>query len=385
MKKVLLITAIVVCLIASFLIFKSNKISHKSDRGPVKVSVSEVVQKNTQINIDAIGTIQAYATINVKSLVDGQLVSVGFTEGDLVQAGQVIFKIDSRPFEVALQQAQANLTRDQAQLDNAIKIYERAKTLRDEKNVSQQDFDQLETNVRVLKGAIEVDNAAVAAAKLQLDYCTIRSPVTGYTGSLLFNVGNIIQAKDPNPLVIIKQIIPIYASFSVPEQYLPYIKKNMDAGLKEVTIVLEDKKTRSMSGQLSFINNTVDINTGNIQLKATIPNQNQKLWPGQFVKIILPLKSLAKAKIIPSRAILAGINGFYVYVVDKENKVDVRTIKEGPIVNDETIILDGLNEGEMVVTEGQLRLTQGAIVSIDEPEQKTEKVTQTDEPKANTK
>ena len=364
MKKGLIITAVMIGLIAGYLILKNNKLAHKTEKPPVKVTVSEVIQKNTQININAIGSIQAYSTINVKSLVDGQLVSVGFKEGDIVQEGQVLFKIDSRPFEVTLQQAQANLLRDQAQLENAIKISQRTKTLRDEKNVSQQDYDQIETNVKVLKGAIEINNAAIAAAKLQLEYCTIRSPVTGYTGSLLFNVGNIIQAKDPNPLVTIKQIIPIYAAFSVPEQYLTFIKKNMDSGRKDVTIILENDEKNTIVGQLSFINNTVDINTGNIQLKATIPNEDKKLWPGQFVKVILPLNAIKEAIIVPSRAILAGVNGCYVYVVDEQNKVSTRAIKEGPIIDEETVILQGLKEGEKVVTEGHLRLTDGAIVSI---------------------
>lgn len=341
--------------------YASHDKKKENKQQTVTVNASRVVQRDTLVEIEAIGTAHPFSTINIKSLVDGQLKSVGFTQGKLVTKDQVLFIIDPRPFEVQLQQVKATLTRDEAQLENAIKILERGKTLRTEKNMSQQEYDQLETNVAVLKGSVEVDKAAVANAQLQLDYCTIRSPVTGYAGNLRFDVGNIIQAKSETPLITINQVIPIYVNFAVPEQYLPYIKNNIINKLLDVSIFPKDTD-KTITGTLSFIDNTVDVTTGTIQLKATVSNENYDLWPGEFVNIKLPLRNIKNALVIPSRAIQAGPNGFFAFTIDSQNKVVIRNITVGPIINDETIVLKGLQEGEIVITEGHLKLTQGSVV-----------------------
>lgn len=346
----------------------------KLTKTPVYVSVSPVFQKDSDVEIEVIGTIQPYMTINVRTLVDGQLQYVGFKEGDLVEKDQILFKIDPRPFQIELQQAEATLARDEANLANAIKMLERGQSLKRDKHFSEQELEQLETNVVILKSTIELDKSAIAAAKLKLDYCFIKSPVTGYTGQLQFNIGNIIQAKDSRPLVIINQVIPIYASFSLPEQYLSYLKENNQKGLTELSLrhSRNDKNTPLIKGNISFINNTVDASSGTIQLKATIPNENKVLWPGQFVEVKILLYKIKQAKLIPTVAIQGGAEGFYVYVVNSNNVVEPRPIKVGPIINNYTVVLEGLHSNELVVTEGHLKLTKGSIVRFDRNAQSKE-------------
>ena len=332
------------------------------------VKVIAASMKDTIEQLKTIGTVQPFATIHVKSLVDGQLQSVGFKEGELVQENQVLFTIDPQPFQVQLQQAQAALEKDETQLANALRILNRAQALKNDKLVAEQDFEQLATNVDVIKAAIEADKAAIASAKLQLSYSSISSPVTGYTGNLLFNVGNIIAAKDNNPLVVINQVMPIYVSFSVPEKNLADIKQNLNSGLDKINIYTDNDNEHVLAtGKITFINNTVDTTTGMIQLKATFPNIDKKLWPGQFVNISFPLRKISKAVLIPNNAIQTGPNGFYVFVVDNQKKVDIRTVIPGQVVSNETVIIKGLDSGEIVVTEGQLNLVKGTKVEYDLP------------------
>lgn len=367
MPKWLFLIAIIVTGFIFFIYSETNSNATVPKIEPVSsVNVSHVKVKDTLEEIKTIGTVQPFTTIHVKSLVDGQLKSVGFKEGDLVQANQVLFTIDPQPFNVQLQQAEAALSRDETQLSNAIHILSRAQTLKNDHLFAEQEFEQLVTNVDVLKATIESDKASIASAKLQLSYSSISSPVTGYAGNLLFNVGNIITAKDNNPLVIINQVMPIYVSFSVPEKDLPMIKHNIETGLTQVNVSFDggdDNKT--ITGTISFVNNAVDTATGTIQLKATFPNTDKKLWPGQYVNISFPLRKLHQALIIPSAAIQTGPNGFYVFVVNNKNKVDVRNITPGPVVDNETVIMKGLHPEEIVVTEGQLNLVQGSKVQYD--------------------
>lgn len=358
-----LILFIIVIIISSLYFLTGSRSQQEKKAIPIKVKISSVIQRDSLVEIQAIGTAQPYATIKIKSLVDGELKSVGFTEGKLVTQNQVLFTIDPRPFEVQLMQAKANLARDESLLDNAIKILERGKSLLDKKNISQQELDQFKTNVEVLKGTIEVDKAAIASAELQLSYCTIRSPVTGYAGQLQFDVGNIINAKDETPLVVINQVVPINVNFSVPEQYVPYIKNNVQNKFLDVTII--PKESKPILAKLSFVDNKVDATTGTILLKASFENLNKELWPGEFVTIKLALEKIKNALLIPSRAIQAGPNGFYVFTVNADNRVQIRNITVGPILNDQTIILSGVNLGDKVVTEGHLRLSEGTLVNYE--------------------
>jgi len=333
------------------------------ERSSVSVTVSPVLQKDVVISVHAIGNVLPISTVAVKSRVDGQLLSVGFKEGDFVKAGQIIFEIDSASFEVALEEAKAKLSHDQAALDNYQAIFSRYTPLIKKGYVSKQDYDQARANVRSQKAVVDEDAAEVINAKLNLSFCTIHAPISGRTGSVLINQGNLIKATDPNPLVVINQITPIDISFSLPEQAFSSIQEAIQKQKMEV-MVQRKNSTVSLQANLSFLNNAVDTTTGMIQLKALYPNTQEELWPGMYVDVELPLYSIKNALLIPIRAIQEGPEGAFVFVVDKEQKVTKKSIKMGSTTNDMTVVESGLSPGMKVVTTGQLQLVEGSPVTI---------------------
>lgn len=333
----------------------------------VTVAAASVQQKNVMPQTQVIGTVQPIATVSLKSMVDGQIVSVNFKEGDIVNQGELLINIDPRPFQVALAQADATLTKDQAQLANAASQYERGKKLLPDGYIAKQDFDTLRANVQTLKGTVKADQAVVADAKLQLSYCSIYAPISGKTGSLLIKPGNLVKANDTNALVVINQITPINVVFSLPEQQLPDILQELATGPVSVTAFTDQLNRYSATGKLTFVDNTVDSSTGTIQMKATFDNTKQQLWPGQYVNIKLPLMQINNAVLVPTIAIQAGPNGSYVFVINPDHTVRLQLVATGATVGDQTIISKGLHAGEQVVTEGQLRLTDGASVRIAAP------------------
>jgi multidrug efflux system membrane fusion protein len=327
----------------------------------IAVTVTPVQQKDVTINSHAIGSVEPYVTVSVKSRVDGQLLSVGFKEGEYVKAGQIIFQIDPQPFRVALQQAQANLAHDQAQLENYKKTLERYVPLMKKGYVSKQEYDQADANSKGQEAAVMADKAAVANAQLNLDYCTIRAPISGRTGNLLVNPGNLVKMSDTSPLVVINQITPIYISFSLPEQQLGSIQHELKNGLLPVYLQVKNQ-TNILQGQVSFIDNTVDSSTGMIKLKAIFENQHEELWPGEYIDVTLPYTKLHQALLVPTRAIQASPDGAYVFVVGKNSIVTLKTIKPGAEQNDNTVV-EGLAAGEIVVLTGQAQLVDGSIVN----------------------
>jgi multidrug efflux system membrane fusion protein len=369
----------------------SNEKSGKPVLPPAPVTVGTVTQKTVPVQLRAIGNVQAYSSVSVKTKVGGELIRVYFTEGQDVKKGDLLFTIDPRPFEAALKQAEANFERDIAQVKQAKANLERdiaqAKNaeveasryefLIEKKVVAKQQYDQFRTNAEALQAtvradraavenaeaAVLADRAAVENAKIQLGYCSIRSPIDGRTGSLLIQQGNIIKAEDIN-LVVINQIIPIYVAFSVPEQFLPEIKKYMTSGKLKVEAILPMNEERPESGVITFVDNAVDNSTGTIRLKGTFANNEKRLWPGQFVNVVLTLTTEPNAIVVPSQAIQTGQEGQYVFVVKQDLTVESRPVVVGRTVNSETVVQKGLNADEKVVTDGQLRLYPGAQVEI---------------------
>jgi multidrug efflux system membrane fusion protein len=328
---------------------------------PVAVSIAKVVQQDVTVPLQVIGTVQAYSVINVQSQVSGQVLKVGFQQGEYVKQGQLLFQIDPRPYQAALQQAKANLARDQANLESAKLQVQRNAPLVKQNYLDQQTFDNYVATEQADKAIVAADQAAIESAQLQLDYANITAPIAGRTGSLQVYPGNVVTAGSSAILVTITQINPIYVQFSVPQQYLASIRQQLAKGAVSVTANLDGKMEQ---GELSFVDNTVDTDTGSIQLKATFANTDHSLWPGQFVTVSLPTANLSNALVIPSAAVQMGQNGAYVYVLATDNTVNYRAITLGPVVGNNTIILSGLKPNEQVVTAGQLRLSNGSTVKV---------------------
>lgn len=330
---------------------------------PISITTSKVEQKDVTLTTHAIGNVQPYVTVSVKSRVEGQLLSVGFKEGEYVKAGQVIFQIDPHSYQVSLEQAKANLARDQAQLENLQKLLVRYGQLVEKGYISKQDYDAAEANVKAQAATVLADKAAVANTQLNLDYCTIHAPISGRTGNLLVNQGNLIK-NDTTPLVIINQIKPIYIVFSLPEQLLDDIKNESDSGTVPVTIKSRGN-SNILQAELSFIDNAVDVTTGMIQLKALFPNKHEEIWPGQYVEVILPFQKIKQALLIPTRAIQVGPDGSYVFVVKEDSRVKMQPITLGPVIEENTVI-KGLAAGTIVVNTGQSQLVDGSLVQVKE-------------------
>lgn len=333
--------------------------------GPVPVTVAAVGEKTVPVEVRAIGNVEALATVSVKALVAGTVEQVYFREGQDVQKDDLLFKLDERPFRATLGQLEANLARDEAELKNARSQAERSEKLFHEGIVSRDQFDSFQTSADALAAAVRADQAAIERAQIDFDYCTIRSPIDGRTGSLLLNPGNIVKLND-TVLVVINQVDPIYVSFSVPEIHLSEIKRRMGAGLP-VSVNIPGEEQFSSEGKLSFIDNSVDMKTGTIRLKATFRNQERKLWPGQFVSATLRLSNQQNAVVVPSQAVQTGQSGFYVYVVKSDKTAELRPVLPGNDAAGLTVIQNGLQRGETIVTDGQLRLYPGAKVEAKNP------------------
>jgi multidrug efflux system membrane fusion protein len=356
------------------------------------VEVAAVVRKTVPVQLRVIGNVQAYSTVTVKSRVAGQVMRVYFKEGDDVKKGELLFTIDPRPFEAVLKQAEANLERDLAQVKQAEANLERDRA--QERNaeaeanryrllfergvVARQQYDKFRTDWEALaatvqadiaakanaEAAVLADRAAIENAKLQLSYCSIRSPMDGRTGSLLVQEGNLIKENDVS-LVVINQVSPIYVSFSVSEQYLGEVKKYMRSGNLDVeAIVPNNNEGAAYRGFISFVDNAVDAATGTIKLKGTFSNKERRLWPGQFANVVLTLTTEPNAIVVPSQAVQTGQEGQYVLVVKPDLTVESRVVVVDRTTDGETVIQKGLSANERVVTNGQIRLYPGARVEI---------------------
>lgn len=345
----------------------SAKEPKKRERPAAPVAVAQVLEKDVPVQLSAVGNVEAYATVSVKSRVGGELIAVHFREGQEVKEGDLLFTIDKAPYEVALKEAQARLERDQALARKAQDDVRRNAPLAEKDFVSRQTYDQLKSTAEAADATVKADRAAVENLALQLGYCTIRAPISGRTGSLMIQRGNLIKASDENKsLVVIHQIRPIFVSFSVPEQYLAQINRRMSEGKMPVLAYVSDSTATNepAAGTVSFVNNAVDTSTGMIRLKATFPNDDRRLWPGQIANVELTLGMLPRAVVVPSQTIQNGQSGQYAFVVKPEGTVELRPVVVGRSADGQTVIEKGLRPGETVVTDGQLLLTPGAKVTI---------------------
>lgn len=380
-----------------------------------------VLQKAVPVQIRAVGNVQAISSVTIKSQVDGQVLRVHFEEGQSVRKGDVLFTLDPAPFEATLRQAkatlardtaqllqaeaavsqsraaekqaEANLARDTAQLENAKAQERRYKSLIDDGAVSSEQYDTVRTaatatmatveadraavantqaaiqaaqaTVANVKAAIEADQAVVDNAQIQLGYTALRAPMDGRTGSLLVHAGNTIKARDDSSaMVMVNQIQPIYVTFAVPQKYLGDIKKYLAQGTVKVEVIPQSQVADPVQGELTFVNNTVDSSTASIQLKATFANVDNRLWPGQFLNVVLTLTTEPNAVVIPSQAIQTGQQGPYVFVIKPDQTVDTRAVTVERTVGPDAVIQTGLTPGEQVVADGQVRLVPGARVEI---------------------
>jgi multidrug efflux system membrane fusion protein len=330
----------------------------------VPVTTAPVVQKSVPLAVQGIGTVIAASTVTVRAQVTGELTAVHFIEGDEVQEGQVLVDIDKRPLEAALQQTQAALDRDIAQTVNAKSQAARYQDLLQRGIATKEQVDQILANAAALEATVALDRATLENAKVQLQYATIRAPLTGKTGLLQVHPGNLVRATDTTPIVTINKITPVYVSFSVPEAMLPDLKRYMARGKLAVTALPPNEQGAPATGLINFIDNAVDPTTGQIKVKGTFPNTDRRLWPGQYVNVNVTLSTEPKAIVAPSLAVQTGQQGTYVFVVKPDQTVDLRSVVVERTSGDQSVIKSGLNPGEIVVTDGQLRLNPGTRVSV---------------------
>jgi multidrug efflux system membrane fusion protein len=327
------------------------------------VRIATVTSRTMPVELQAIGNVEAISTVTIKAQISGQLMRVHFKEGDFVKKGQLLFTIDRAPFEAALRQAEGTLAKDEAQSLNSKLDAERYQGLGREGVVSKQQVDAAGAAANAMAATVAADKAAVETAKINLEYTSIYSPINGRTGTVGVKEGNLVKANDVPILVTINQIEPIYVSFAIPEQQLAELKQYSNTKSLKVDVAPQGS-TQHFQGWLTFIDNSVDLTTGTIKLKATFDNAAHVLWPGQFADVNLTLKSQPNAIVIPTAALQTSQNGTYVYVVDENLTAKQQPVKVGWNVGEDTVIASGLQPGQRVVTDGQLRLTPGAKVDV---------------------
>ena len=329
----------------------------------VPVAVATAQQKDVPVQIRVIGNVLPVSTVQVRALAGGQLTRVWFAEGDDVRRGQLLFTIDPRPYQAALAQAQANLARDVANLKNAEAEKARYADLVKKDYVTHEDYDRINAGEESSRAVVAADRAAIENAQLQLAYCEIRSPLDGRTGSLVVHQGNLVRANDTTPLVVINQVQPVNVQFAVPERQLADLRARGFTNVP-VTATPQGSGAHPETGKLTFIDNSVDPTTGTINLKASFPNADRALWPGQYVNVAVTLSTLSAATVIPAQAVQNGQKGQYVYVVNSDKSVDMRPVSVVQQVDQSVVINKGVQPGESVVTDGQLRLTPKSKVEI---------------------
>ena len=329
---------------------------------PIPVMVSKVTQKAMPVQLTAIGNVGGY-TVSVEAQVSGELLDVHFEEGDFVREGQLLFTIDPRPYEAALARTQAMLVRDKALAANNRAQAQRISKLLADGVVSPADAEASKSAADAAESTVAADEAALKTAQLDLEYCTIYSPMDGRTGAVLVKPGNLVKVADA-PIVVIKRLSPIPVEFNVPQEYLPEIKKRLAAEPLRVEATVPNSSGRPEVGKLVFVDNAVDTTTGTIRLRALFENSSNALWPGLYVNTLMTLAEQANATVVSAQAITAGQQGSFVYVVQADGTVMPRRVTSTRSVEGLAVIDKGLKSGETVVTDGQVRLVPGAQVQI---------------------
>ena len=333
-------------------------------RPPAPVVVASVEQRDIPVQIRAIGNVEAYQTVQIRSQVNGQIEKIFFKEGDDVRRGQKLFELDKRPFDADYQRALGQLKHDEAQAENSRIQRDRYTGLEKEGIVSHEQAGQLSTQAKADAAAVEADKAAVEAARVQLQYTDILAPIDARAGALLINLGNLVKANDTPYLVQLNQITPIYVTFFVPESNLDRVRQRAAAGQLKVLAYPKGQPDSPAEGRLTFIDNGVDVTTGMFKLKATFPNRDRRLWPGQFVDVALELSTEKNAIVVPTKAIQTGQQGEYVYVVRSDKTAESRPVKTHGTYQNLTIVAEGLSAGEQVIVNGQLRVAPNAKVTV---------------------
>lgn len=341
----------------------AGKDAKKKGEAPVPVTVAEAAKKSVPVEIRTFGAVEPMSAVAVRPQITGMLMTAHFREGQDVRKGDLLLAIDPRPFDAALKQAEAVLARDSAQLRNAEKEKARQEELFKKGVVAEDASDQARANAEALAATVRADEAAVTNARLQLAYCSIESPIDGRAGGLMVDPGNVVKLND-TVLLTINQIKPIRVTFAVPQQQLPRIADRMSKGEIEIEAVIPGGTGSSCKGKLTFIDNAVDTATGAILVKGTFSNDEGRLWPGQFVNVVVTLETQADALVIPSSAIQSGQKGEGVFVVKPDMTVESRFVTVDRAHGDEVVVSKGLDEGEQVVTDGQLQLRQGSTVLV---------------------
>lgn len=333
---------------------------------PIPVTIAQAVQKDFDVTLSSFGHVSSYSRVEVKPRVSGHIISVHFSEGQEVEKGDLLFKIDPRKTEASLEQAKATLANDEARLINAQNNYNRAKALFESVQplISREEMDSITTSLRTAEASVAADKASIENILLTLEFSEITAPIAGKTGAIQVDLGNVV-ASDADTLVSINQIHPISVEFSIPEKFLSQLRKTLGSSDRsKVNVYDNDTGSFISSGELNFMENHVDQNTGMINVSAYFENENNELWPGQFVRISMQLEKIKDAIVIPSVAVQSGQNGDFVYVVKPDNTLEYRLVEVSVQRGLESVIASGISPGENVVTDGQLRLTPESSVTI---------------------
>ena len=332
----------------------------------VPVTGGTVTAADVPVFLQAIGTVQAFNMVTIKSRVDGQITKVDFTEGQEVKKGDPLVQIDPRSYKAALDQAMANLEKDQANLANAQRNLARdSQIIKSNLAVSQQQFDTDKAIVAADQGIVDSDKAQVEAARINLDYTTITAPIEGRLGARLVDIGNIVHAADPAGLVTIAQLRPIFVSFTVAQENAHKIREEQAKATLDAVAYGDDGKTVLGNGKLTLIDNAIDQATGTIHLKASFANADERLWPGEFVNMRLILKTRKGVATVPAQTVQSGATGQYVYVIKADDTVERRDVEVAAVQDGIAVVTKGLNVGEQVVVDGQYRLTNGARAKVE--------------------
>lgn len=345
-------------------------------RPPAPVVVASVEQKDIPVQIPAIGNVEAYQTVQIRSQVNGQIQKIFFKEGEDVHQDQLLFQLDKRPFQADLEKVIGQMKRDQAQAENSRLQAERYSGLEKQGIVSNEQADQTRAQAKADSSAVEADKAAVDAARVQLLYTDIAAPIDARAGALLINLGNLVKANDTPYLVQLNQVRPIYVTFSVPEIHLSRVRQYFSSGQLKVLAYPKGETANPAVGRLTFIDNGVDTTTGTFKLKGTFQNKDRRLWPGEFVDVALELSTQKNAIVVPTKAIQTGQQGEYVYVVRSDSTAESRPVKTVGVYQNLSLVADGLSAGERVIVNGQLRVAPNAKVSV----QNTQPAAQADAP-----
>ncbi len=335
-----------------------------SGRRSAPVSVAKAESGSIPVQIRGVGNVEPYQSAAVRTMVAGQIMEQRVRDGQEVAAGDVLFVLDTRTFVASVKDAQARFERDTAQLKKAEDDLARYTNLKQKDVVSQQQFDQAQTEAKSLRAAIKLSEAQIDQAKLQLEYGTIKAPFAGRVGTVMVNQGNIIKANDDRSLLTINQIQPIYVAFAVPEQFLPEITSRMNKEPLTVQVFLAGDDTHAETGVLAVVDNAVDRTTGTIKLKGLFKNEDKRLWPGQFARCVVDLANRDNVVTVPASAVQVGLQGSFVYVVRPDKTAEFRLVETGGVFDGRAVIAKGVSAGETVVTDGHVRLAPNMAVEI---------------------